>query len=58
VPVIASGGAGIPSHLVDVFNKGKADAGLVASMVHYGTYTIPSIKAEISAAGIPMRSLA
>jgi cyclase len=56
VPVIASGGAGTPSHLVDVFNQGRADAGLVASMVHYGTYSIPAIKAELSAAGIPVRA--
>jgi cyclase len=56
VPVIASGGAGTPSHLVDVFNNGKADAGLVASMVHYGTYSIAAIKAELSAAGVPMRA--
>ena len=56
VPVIASGGAGTPAHLADVFNKGRADAGLVASMVHYGTYTIPAIKAELAAAGLPIRS--
>jgi len=36
VPVIASGGAGIPKHLVDVLREGKADAALVASMVHFG----------------------
>jgi cyclase len=55
IPVIASGGAGTPSHLVDVFKEGKADAGLVASMVHYGAYTVPSIKAGLAAAGIPVR---
>jgi cyclase len=38
VPVVASGGAGIPSHLCDVLTKGKADAALIASMVHYGDY--------------------
>jgi cyclase len=57
VPVIASGGAGVPRHLVDVFEKGRADAGLVASMVHYGTYTIPAIKAELAQAGIPVRTV-
>lgn len=56
IPVIASGGAGTPSHLVEVFEKGKADAGLVASMVHYGEYTVPSIKARLAASGIPIRS--
>jgi imidazole glycerol-phosphate synthase subunit HisF len=56
IPVIASGGAGTPAHLVDVFREGKADAGLVASMVHYGTYTVQSIKADLARAGIPVRS--
>ncbi len=55
VPIIASGGAGIPNHLVDVFKLGKADAGLVASMVHYGTYRIADIKKELAVAGIPVR---
>lgn len=56
VPIIASGGAGTPSHLVDVFRQGKADAGLVASMVHYGTYAIADIKSDLKAAGIPVRA--
>ena len=58
VPLIASGGAGRPSHLVDVFRQGKADAGLVASMVHYGTYTVPAIKDELAKVGIPVRGAA
>ncbi len=57
VPVIASGGAGTPAHLVDVFREGRADAGLVASMVHYGTYSLPSIKSALATAGIPVRSV-
>lgn len=57
VPVVASGGAGNPQHLVDVFEKGRADAALVASMVHYGDYTIPAIKASVSGAGLPVRTL-
>lgn len=44
IPVIASGGAGIPRHLADVLTKGRADAALIASMVHYRTYTIAEIK--------------
>ncbi|MEA1968524.1 MAG: imidazole glycerol phosphate synthase subunit HisF [Thermodesulfobacteriota bacterium] len=44
IPVIASGGAGTPKHLVDVLKQGRADAALIASMVHYGTYTISEIK--------------
>ena len=55
VPVIASGGAGVPSHLADVFVKGHADAALVASMVHYGTWSIPAIKAELAKSGLPLR---
>ena len=44
IPVIASGGAGVPEHLADVLTAGKADAALIASMVHYRTYTITQIK--------------
>lgn len=55
VPVVASGGAGVPAHLVDVFERGAADAALVASMVHYGDYTVAAIKDVIAAAGIPVR---
>lgn len=55
IPVIASGGAGEPRHLVEVFRKGRADAALIASMVHYGTHSIQGIKAELAAAGIAIR---
>jgi len=44
IPVIASGGAGTPQHLADVLTIGKADAALIASMTHYGNYTIKEIK--------------
>lgn len=44
IPVIASGGAGKPEHLAAVLTTGKADAALIASMVHYRTYTIAGIK--------------
>jgi imidazoleglycerol phosphate synthase, cyclase subunit len=44
IPVIASGGAGKPEHLAEVLTEGKADAALIASMVHYRTYTIAGIK--------------
>jgi len=56
IPVIASGGAGTPRHLCEVFTRGKADAALVASMVHYGHYTVRRIKEELSKTGIPVRS--
>jgi cyclase len=55
IPVIASGGAGTPEHLVDVLTQGKADAALVASMVHYGTYTVRGIKDEMARAGLAVR---
>lgn len=56
VPVIASGGGGTPQHLTDVLTEGKADAALIASMVHSGQYTIPGIKQELSKAGIAVRN--
>ena len=55
VPVVASGGAGKPVHLEDVFKKGNADAALIASMVHYGDYTVQGIKEYLAASGVPMR---
>src|SRR3954447_19297685 len=54
VPVIASGGAGTPEHLVDGFRAG-ADAVLCASIFHYGEYTVPAVKDALRAAGIPVR---
>ena len=56
VPVVASGGAGRPSHLADVFREGRADAAIVAGMIHTGEFTIPRIKSELAAAGIPVRT--
>ena len=55
VPVIASGGAGQPSHLVDAVRDGKADAVLLASIVHDGVYRIRDIKQHMADAGLPMR---
>lgn len=55
VPVVASGGAGNSAHLVEVFQKAFADAAIIAGMIHTGEYTIPQIKRELSAAGIPVR---
>ena len=57
IPVIASGGAGRPEHLVDVLTRGKADAALIASMVHYRNYTIGEIKNFLTARGVKVRSL-
>lgn len=55
IPVIASGGAGNINHMYDVLTNGKADAALVASIVHYGTYTIRQIKDELNARGVKVR---
>jgi len=55
VPVVASGGAGNPQHLVDAFRDGKADAAIVAGMIHTGDYTIAAIKEFMNAAGVPTR---
>jgi cyclase len=55
IPVIASGGAGLPEHLADVLLQGKADAALIASMTHYGTFTVRQIKDYLKERGIPVR---
>jgi len=55
IPVIASGGAGVPDHLYQVLTVGRADAALIASMVHYGTYTIQEIKEYLGPRGVPVR---
>jgi cyclase len=54
VPVIASGGAGEPRHLIDGFAAG-ADAALCASIFHYGRYRIADVKSALASAGIPVR---
>ena len=55
VPVIASGGAGAPEHLVDAVHRGGADAVLCASIFHYGQYTVREAKECMRRAGIPVR---
>ncbi len=55
VPVIASGGAGEISHLVDVLKQGKADAVLAASIFHFGKYTVNDVKNYLAANGICIR---
>jgi len=55
VPVIASGGAGVPEHIADLFSKTSADAALVASMVHFGDYTVQGIKSAMRDAGVAVR---
>lgn len=55
VPVIASGGGGTVQHLADVLKEGRADAALIASMVHSGDYTIGGIKTDLAKLDVPVR---
>jgi cyclase len=55
IPVVASGGGGRPEHLAAVLKEGRADAALIASMVHYGEYRIAGIKEHLLREGIPVR---
>ena len=55
IPVIASGGAGSMEHFRDVFTKGKADAGLAASIFHFHEIAIPNLKEYLAQNGIPVR---
>jgi len=58
VPVIASGGAGKPSHFAEVLTEGQADAALAASLFHDGVLRIPDLKRELQARGVPVRPVA
>lgn len=55
IPVIASGGAGKPEHLYDVLTEGRADAALVASITHYGEYTVRELKEYLRDRGVKIR---
>ena len=55
IPVVASGGAGTPEHLVQVLTEGRADAALAASIFHYNEYGIPATKAYLAERGVPVR---
>ena len=58
VPVIASGGAGGIEDFVTLFKTlPKVDAGLAASIFHFGEVTIPELKAELKKNGIPVREV-
>lgn len=56
IPVVASGGAGEARHLADAFTEGLADAAIIAGMIHTGDTTIPAIKRDLAALGLPIRS--
>lgn len=55
IPVIASGGGGIPEHFLEVLTEGEADAALAASIFHYGTYTVNDLKEFLDKHNIPVR---
>ncbi len=55
IPIIASGGAGNMQHYAEVFTKGKADAGLAASIFHFNEITVPQLKSYLHDLGIPVR---
>ncbi len=57
IPVIASGGAGRKEDLLDVLTTAKADAALIASIVHYGTYTIAELKEYLSGNDVKVREI-
>jgi cyclase len=55
IPIIASGGAGTMEHFTEVFTRGKADAGLAASIFHFKEIEILALKNYLATQGIPMR---
>ena len=55
IPVVASGGAGSPQHMLDVLTAGRADAALAASIFHFGTYTVGQVKQFLADHGVPVR---
>lgn len=57
IPVIASGGAGNPDHMYEAVTQGGASAALIASIIHYGQYTIAECKARMAELGACVRSV-
>jgi cyclase len=57
IPVVASGGAGEPQHLLDVLTTGKADAALAASIFHFNEHPVPQVKRFLADHGVPVRLL-
>lgn len=55
IPVVASGGAGSPQHMLDVLTHGRADAALAASIFHFGTYSIGQVKQFLAGHGVAIR---
>lgn len=55
VPVVASGGAGSPRHMLDVLTTGRADAALAASIFHFGRFTVGQVKQFLHGHEVPVR---
>ncbi len=55
IPVIASGGAGTCEHIHSILTEGKAEAALLASLLHYGHLTVAQIKTYLSEQNVPVR---
>jgi imidazole glycerol-phosphate synthase subunit HisF len=55
IPVIASGGGGDTQSFINVFQRGRADAALAASIFHFGLHTLAFLKQELQGTGIPVR---
>jgi imidazole glycerol-phosphate synthase subunit HisF len=55
IPVIASGGAGDTQTFIDVFQRGRADAALAASIFHFGLHRLADLKQELQSTAIPVR---
>jgi cyclase len=55
IPVVASGGAGSPKHILDVLTVGKADAALAASIFHFNEHPVPQVKRYLAEHSVPVR---
>ena len=55
IPVVASGGAGNPRHMMEAVTEGKADAALAASIFHYGTHPLREVKKFLADNRVPIR---
>jgi cyclase len=55
IPVVASGGAGSPEHMLKVLTDGRADAALAASIFHFNQYTVGQVKAFLQEHGVAVR---
>ena len=55
IPVVASGGAGSPQHILDVLTTGRADAALAASIFHFNKHPVPQVKRFLAEHNVPVR---